>query len=529
LGLGLVIIEDFPELMLTIAAEREPEAIMNAMVRGIAQFRNVVLSRVWIIAPGDICAECPMRPECPDQTRCLHLCASAGNPADPERNYSKTTGRFRRFPIGVRKIGQVAATGKSLIFTEVKPESEWVSDPGWIVEEDVQTVAAQPLIYSGEVLGVLAVFDRKRLNEAEFRWLRIFADHGAIALANARAFEQIEELRRKLEEENEYLREEVESGTSSEIVGSSPALRHVLDQISLVGPTDATVLIQGESGSGKELVARAIHECSSRKGRPMVKVNCGAIPETLFESEFFGHVRGSFTGALRDRMGRFETADGGTLFLDEVSEIPLALQPKLLRVLQEGTFERVGEDRARKVNVRVVAATNRDLRQGVETGGFRSDLYFRLSVFPIFVPPLRDRREDIPALAQNFANVSCRKLKRKPLRLAPADTQRLQLYDWPGNVRELQHVIERAVILSKGRSLELGSLEARTPTAAAPPAPAPILTREALRNQERANIETALRASDGRVFGPRGAAQLLGMKPTTLASRIRALRIRRVR
>jgi transcriptional regulator with GAF, ATPase, and Fis domain len=261
----------------------------------------------------------------------------------------------------------------------------------------------------------------------------------------------------------------------------------------------------------------------------MVKVNCGAIPETLFESEFFGHVRGSFTGALRDRMGRFETADGGTLFLDEVSEIPLALQPKLLRVLQEGTFERVGEDRARKVNVRVVAATNRDLRQGVETGGFRSDLYFRLSVFPIFVPPLRDRREDIPALAQNFANVSCRKLKRKPLRLAPADTQRLQSYDWPGNVRELQHVIERAVILSKGRSLELGSLEARTPTAAAPPAPAPILTREALRNQERANIETALRASGGRVFGPRGAAQLLGMKPTTLASRIQALGIRRER
>ena len=523
-----MIVENFPELMVTIAAEHEPEAIMNAMVRGIAQSRDVVLTRVWLIAPGDICAECRMRPECPDQTRCLHLFASAGNPADPERDYSKTKGRFRRFPIGVRKIGQVAATGQSLIFTEVKPEAEWVTDPDWIAEEDVQTMAAQPLIYSGEVLGVLAVFHRKRLNEEEFRWLRIFADYAAVALTNARAFAQIEELRRKLEAENEYLREEVESGTSSEIVGSSPVLRQVLDQISLVGPTDATVLIQGESGSGKELVARAIHACSGRKGKPMVKVNCGAIPETLFESEFFGHVRGSFTGALRDRMGRFEAADGGTLFLDEVSEIPLALQPKLLRVLQEGTFERVGEDRARKVDVRVVAATNRDLRQEVEAGGFRSDLYFRLSVFPIFVPPLRDRREDIPALAQNFADVSCRKLKRKPLKLAPSDTQRLQLYDWPGNVRELQHVIERAAILSKGRSLELGSLEARTPTVAAP-APAPIITREALRNQERANIETALRASGGRVSGPRGAAQLLGMKPTTLASRIRALRIRRER
>ena len=398
-----MIVEHFPDLMLSVAAEHEPEAIMNAMVRGIAQCRDVVLTRVWIIAHGDICAKCPMRAECADQTRCLHMCASAGNPADPERDYSKTTGRFRRFPIGVRKIGQIATTGQSLIFTEVKPESEWVADPDWIVEEDVQTMAAQPLIYSGGVLGVLAVFDRKRLNEEQFRWLRIFADHAAIALTNARAFAQIEELRRKLEAENEYLREEVGSGTSSEIVGNSPALRQVLDQISLVGPTDATVLIQGESGSGKELVARAIHECSSRKSRPMVKVNCGAIPETLFESEFFGHARGSFTGALRDRMGRFEAADGGTLFLDEVSEIPLALQPKLLRVLQEGTFERVGEERARKVNVRVVAATNRDLRREAEAGGFRSDLYFRLSVFPIFVPPLRDRREDILALAQNFA------------------------------------------------------------------------------------------------------------------------------
>ena len=342
-----MIVENFPELMVTIAAEHEPEAIMNAVVRGIAQSRDVVLTRVWLIAPGDICAECRMRPECPDQTRCLHLFASAGNPADPERDYSQTKGRFRRFPVGVRKIGQVAATGQSLIFTEVKPESEWVTDPGWIAEEDVQTMAAQPLIYSGGVLGVLAVFNRKRLNEEEFRWLRIFADYAAVALTNARAFAQIEELRRKLEAENEYLREEVESGTSSAIVGSSPVLRQVLDQISLVGPTDATVLIQGESGSGKELVARAIHECSSRKGRPMVKVNCGAIPATLFESEFFGHVRGSFTGAVRDRMGRFEAADGGTLFLDEVSEIPLALQPKLLRVLQEGTFERVGEDRGR--------------------------------------------------------------------------------------------------------------------------------------------------------------------------------------
>jgi transcriptional regulator with GAF, ATPase, and Fis domain len=523
-----VIVENFPDLMLTIAAERKPEAIMNTMVRGIAQSRDVVLTRVWIIAPGDICTECRMRPECPDQTRCLHLCASAGNPADPERDYSRTTGGFRRVPIGVRKIGYVAATGKSLIFTEVKPEAEWVADPDWIVEEDVQTVAAQPLIYSGEVLGVLAVFDRKRLNEEEFRWLRIFADHAAIAIANARAFAQIEELRRKLEAENEYLREEVESGTSSGIVGSSSALRQVLDQIALVGPTDATVLIQGESGSGKELVARAIHECSARKGRPMVKVNCGAIPETLFESEFFGHVRGSFTGAVRDRMGRFEAADDCTLFLDEVGEIPLALQPKLLRVLQEGTFERVGEERPRKVDVRVVAATNRDLRHEAEAGRFRSDLYFRLSVFPIFVPPLRDRREDIPALAQIFADAACRRLKRKPLQLAPSDTQRLQLYDWPGNVRELQHVIERAAILSKGRSLELGPLEVRTPTAAAPAA-APIITRQTLRNQERANIETALRASGGRIFGLRGAAQLLGMKPTTLASRIQALGIRRER
>jgi transcriptional regulator with GAF, ATPase, and Fis domain len=250
------------------------------------------------------------------------------------------------------------------------------------------------------VLGVLAVFARGAVGTECMDWLRTIADHAAAAIATARAFERIEELKRRLELENEYLREEVtRAGAFGELVGQGPALEAVARQIDLVAPTDAAVLVLGESGTGKELVAREVHRRSKRAGRPLIKVNCAAVPRELYESEFFGHARGSFTGALRDRAGRFELADGGTLFLDEVGEIPLELQAKLLRVLQEGELERVGEERTRRVDVRLVAATNRDLRAEAEAGRFRQDLYYRLSVFPVELPPLRKRVEDIPLLA----------------------------------------------------------------------------------------------------------------------------------
>jgi transcriptional regulator with GAF, ATPase, and Fis domain len=304
-----------------------------------------------------------------------------------------------------------------------------------------------------------------------------------------------------------------------------------MEQVQLVAPTDATVLITGESGTGKELVARAIHERSARHDRPLVKLNCSAVPEGLFESEFFGHVKGAFTGALKDKPGRFELADGGTLFLDEIGEVPLAMQAKLLRVLQEQELERVGDTRTRKVNVRVIAASNRDLKREVDEGRFRRDLFYRLSVFPIEVPPLRGRIKDIEPLVIHFIRQSTRRLNRAEPQLTRAALDQLVAYDWPGNVRELQNTVERAIILWRDGPLtfDIPSMRARehsdsheTPkTKAAPP------TRNELKRQEREAIINALKQTNGKVSGPSGAAELLGMKPTTLASRISALGVDR--
>jgi transcriptional regulator with GAF, ATPase, and Fis domain len=313
------------------------------------------------------------------------------------------------------------------------------------------------------------------------------------------------------------------------LIGESEALRHVVRQVELVAPTGANVLILGESGTGKELVASEIHERSLRRHRAMIRVNCPAIPRELFESEFFGHVKGAFTGALRDRAGRFQAADQGTLFLDEVGEIPMDLQGKLLRAIQEGQFERVGEDVTRSVDVRIVAATNRDLAAEAKAGRFREDLYYRLSVFPIQVPPLRERPADIEILATHFVELASRRLNLPRGRLTRADVERLAAYDWPGNIRELQNVIERAAIVSQGGPLRLADL-LPGPAAARSnlPAAAPAVLDEALmKNRMRENIETALRECGGRIYGPGGAAARLGVKPTTLASRLKTLGIRK--
>ncbi|WP_207478908.1 sigma 54-interacting transcriptional regulator [Arenibaculum pallidiluteum] len=345
------------------------------------------------------------------------------------------------------------------------------------------------------------------------------------------ALAEVDRLRERLELENAYLQEEIRlSGNHRGIIGRSAAVQKILQQVELVAPTDASVLVTGESGTGKELIARAIHEASQRSGRPLIRVNCAAIPRELFESEFFGHARGAFTGALRDRVGRFELADGGTLFLDEVGEIPLDLQGKLLRVLQEGQFERVGEERTRKVDVRIVAATNRDLRQEVERGRFRRDLYFRLNVFPIESPPLRERPEDIPLLAVHFMRDAERKLNTGALTLSEGEMRKLTAYAWPGNVRELQNLIERAAILARQGRMRVdvpasAGVIAPASGAATQIHPAGIETEQERRARERANILAALEAAGGKVSGPGGAAALLGLRPTTLASRIRALGI----
>ncbi|HEX9877048.1 MAG TPA: sigma 54-interacting transcriptional regulator [Gammaproteobacteria bacterium] len=348
------------------------------------------------------------------------------------------------------------------------------------------------------------------------------------------AFEENARLREELERERDYLREEVQvSMNFGRIIGESPPLKKMLARLDAVAQTSANVLIQGESGVGKELVAHAIHGRSQRANGPLVKVNCASIPRELFESEFFGHVKGAFTGAHRDRIGRFELADGGTLFLDEIGEIPLELQGKLLRVLQESEYERVGDDRTHTVDVRVIAATNRDLEALVRDGGFREDLYYRVSVFPIDVPPLRERGDDVVQLATHFLERVCMDFGRHPLSLSKQQAELLKKYAWPGNVRELKNVIERAVILSSGKVLRLdlamvdilaagGDSGASQPAAERPI----VMTERELLALQKDNMLAALRFADWRVSGPNGAAKLVGLKPSTFADRMKKFRVR---
>jgi transcriptional regulator with GAF, ATPase, and Fis domain len=358
-------------------------------------------------------------------------------------------------------------------------------------------------------------------------------NQAAISLRSIRAaaeHRRVQRLQQQLEAENAYLREQADTALAfGRIVGQSAALRKLLPQVETVAATDATVLLLGESGSGKELFAKEIHARSRRAQRPLIAVNCSAIPKEMFESEFFGHVRGAYTGALRDRPGRFRLAHEGTIFLDEVGDIPLELQPKLLRVLQEGQYERVGDDTTRQVDVRVIAATNRNLAADISAGRFREDLYYRLSVFPLHVPSLRERREDIPRLAAHLVALAAKKLGRPEPRISERQYELLQSHTWPGNVRELQNLIERAVILSRSDTLYLDPawLPENAYTQRRLPASArvDVVPENERRHQERENILQALRRSSGRIYGPNGAAKLLGLKPSTLQSRLRALGI----
>ena len=525
-------------LLLDIAQQRSLEDLLQLIVRRLGERPEVALVRIWLVQPGDICSSCHMRAECPDQTSCLHLVASAGRPvAEENADWSRLDGGFRRIPLGIRKVGYIGGTGEPIIVKEIERDSAWIARPDWAQREGIRGFHGQPIIYKGEVLGVLAVFSRTPVADEAPVWLRMIADHVAVAIANTRALQEIERLQAQLELENTYLREEVlEAQAFGDIVGQSPALHAVLRQIELVAPTDAGVLILGESGTGKELVAREIHKRSLRNKKPMVRVNCASIPRELYESEFFGHVRGAFTGALKDRAGRFEVADGGTLFLDEVGEIPLDLQSKLLRVLQEQQYERVGEEKTRQVNVRVIAATNRDLKKEVEAGRFRQDLFYRLNVFPIEVAPLRERKEDIPVLAANFLDMAAKKLNcSQPPRLTQAHVIKLQNYDWPGNARELQNVLERAIITSRCGNLQIEVPQAsgiaspltssRTRSVRSPKGE--VIPESEMRRQERDNILAALEQTNWKVYGSGGTAELLQIKPTTLVSRMQKMGLKK--
>jgi len=519
-------LELLQSISLAVSQARTVDSVLKMIVDGLLEKAGLALARIWLMGPGDICATCPMGGECPSRIRCLHLAASAGRSRIDGTEWTGIEGGFRRIPLGVRKVGQVGSTGKSFLIEDAALHPELTAHPEWIRQEGIHGFAGHPLTFRGEILGVLGAFGRTPFLDEHFRWLRLFADQAAVSIANARAFEELNALQQQLKQEIDYLKAEANENFGG-FLGQSPALKAILSQIQLVASTDTSVLILGESGTGKELIARALHDRSGRAHRALVKVNCASIPRDLFESEFFGHTKGSFTGAVRDRIGRFQLADGGTLFLDEVAEIPIELQSKLLRVLQEGEFERVGEDHTRHVSVRVIAATNRNLEQEVEAGRFRQDLYYRLSVFPLKVPPLRERLEDIPILAASFLEQAAKRIHCPVPVLTRSNVDDLTRYAWPGNIRELQNVIERAVILTGGGTLRFSLRESTDTVVAGLKPKTPVSTRAQLLEVERTGIVKALERSGGKIYGPGGAAEILGMRPTTLTSKIAALQIKR--
>jgi formate hydrogenlyase transcriptional activator len=393
-------------------------------------------------------------------------------------------------------------------------------------DEGVRSVVSMPLITHDRALGTLSLASLRdaAFQQGDVDLLVQVAGQVAIAVENALAFQEIAELKNKLAQEKLYLEDEIRSEMNfEEIVGESPLLRAVLKQVETVAPTDSAVLIQGETGTGKEQIARAIHNLSPRREHTFVKVNCAAIPAGLLESELFGHERGAFTGAIAQRIGRFELAHRGTIFLDEVGDIPLELQPKLLRVLQEQEFERLGSVRSIRVDVRLVAATNRDLDEMVAARTFRSDLYYRLRVFPLVMPPLRARQEDIPTLVRYFVQKYARRMNRAVETIPSETLDQLVRYSWPGNIRELENLIERAVIVSPGPVLRVPLRDLKLP---AEPAPGEMLTLEAA---EREHILKALETTKWVLAGRRGAAAKLGMKRTTLQSRMQKLGLTRLR
>jgi formate hydrogenlyase transcriptional activator len=446
-----------------------------------------------------------------------------------------TPGKEITVPLEQSPAGRAILTAEPVVFHGAELDQFPAELIRILREKGIQSVCCVPLITKGRAFGTLNLASRRleALSEHDAELLKRVAAQIAIAVENALAFREIDSLKDKLAVEKLYLEEEFRSEFNfEEIVGESAAIKQALAQVELAAPTNTTVLILGETGTGKELIARAIHNLSSRRERTFVKVNCAAIPSGLLESELFGHERGAFTGAINQKIGRFEMADKGTIFLDEVGDMPLELQPKLLRVLQEQEFERLGATRTVRVDVRMVAATNADLGRLVAERSFRSDLYYRLNVFPIQIPALRDRREDIPLLVRYFVQKSSRRLN-KTVQYVPSDAMdALVSYSWPGNIRELENLLERAVLLSPGRELRVPLSELRNqPAAAAAEEAAPAVSAAGpiatLEEAERQHILRALKQTGWRIAGQRGAASVLGMKRTTLQARMRKLGIRR--
>ncbi|HEY8088255.1 MAG TPA: sigma 54-interacting transcriptional regulator [Polyangiaceae bacterium] len=490
--------------------------VLSSVTDGLVHDLDVALARVWLLESGDE----------------LHLRASSGLS-------TRLDGAYARVPVGSRKIGRIAETGEPMATNDAQHDAR-IPDTAWAREQGIVSFAGWPLKSRGELVGVLGTFSRRERTDAELARMGLFASQAAIAIQNARLFATVRALDERLQAENAYLRREIagDDEPASELLARCPGLAPTLAAIRQVAPTTTTVLLHGETGTGKELVARALHELGPRRTGPLVRLNCAALSPSLFESELFGHEKGAFTGAQQRRPGRFELADGGTLLLDEVGEIPPELQPKLLRVLQEREVERVGGGAPVKVDVRIVAATNRDLGAAVAAGRFRQDLYYRLAVFPVEVPPLRGRVADIRPLAQGFVRANARRLGKALEGVTPEALARLEAHDWPGNVRELANVIERAAIVATGgtitgQDLALAPRASSSPAAARPDGgtkPATDSTGEGpdrLEDVERAHIVRILERAGWTIEGKSGAATVLGLAPSTLRSRMAQLGIAR--
>jgi formate hydrogenlyase transcriptional activator len=430
--------------------------------------------------------------------------------------------QLRQFPFERMAPAEMMATGKPLLITghnhERFPERSYIESVG------ILSCILCPLIVRGIPYGFLAIGSKRRnaFSERDLAFAEQIGFHLSQAITNFTAYEEIRLLKEQLEQENVYLRDEMKASVDfNTLVGESPALQKTLKAIEKVAPTDSTVLITGETGTGKELVAQAIHHLSSRKEKPLITVNCAALPPTLIESELFGHEKGAFTNATARKMGRFELANGGTIFLDEVGELPVDLQTKFLRVLEAQELQRVGGTQTIKLNVRVLAATNVDVAQAVKKGLFRSDLFYRLNVFPVRIPPLRERRDDIPVLARHFVKKYSERHRKTVTRIGSSTLKALASYDWPGNVRELEHMVERAVIVSQGSVLTIEELDqpAQDDPAGASP--------RTLADAERTHIIETLGQTNGVLAGKHGAAARLGMKRSTLQHRMKKLGIRR--
>ena len=497
-----------------MTVHHEIDEVLRAITGGLVQSVDAALARIWLYTSAASCPRCRELPAADPagDAPSLHLCASAGM-------FDGDAGPHHCVPLGMFLGGRVAETREAMLLNDLASERRVRSLP-WIAQAGLRAYAGYPLLFHGELEGVLGLFRVRPFDPGEFHVLGIFAAQAAIAIKNAALLEDAGRHHARLSEEKAYLEQEIQQERGSgEIVGRSPALRAVLRKLDQVASADTTVLLCGETGTGKELLARHVHVRSPRAAAPLIRVNCAAIAPGVFESELFGHERGAFTGALERRVGRFELAHGGTLFLDEIGELPLDIQVKLLRVLQEGEVERVGSGRPIPVDVRVVAATNRDLEADVAAGRFRADLFYRLNVFPVRVPPLRERPEDLPLLIDHFLAKLRRKLGKPLGLLAPESLERLRRYRWPGNVRELQNVLERSCVLASGEVVEVvDALRAD----AAPSAGAALRSLEEV---EREHILLVLGSTHGVIQGAHGASRILGLHPNTLRSRMERLGI----